>query len=390
MASFEEYTKKNGEKLWRFHTYLGVDPSTGKQIRTTRGKFKRKKDAVLAEKRLQNEVIENGFSKPTATTFNEVYELWLVSYKSTVKEATSIATERYMQIHVLPIFKNQSIDKINLKQAQAAVNKWAEKLQVYNVVLQYVIQIMNYAINLELINSNPFEHVIRPAKKMKNKEKQLKTYDLEQLKILFRYLDKKVNSISDSSSSLKYFAEYDRILYRFLTYTGLRGGEASALMWNDINFTEKTVTINKTMSQTKTGFTVSSPKTKSSYRTISIDDKTLRMLKSWQLRQKEMLFANRINNNEIVFPTIDGQHNTRQGLYQRSSRIAKKAGLPNIGTHGFRHTHASLLFEAGASMKEAQERLGHSSISMTMDIYTHVTKKTRKETAEKLERFANL
>lgn len=390
MAKFEEYTKKNGEKLWRFHTYLGVDPETGKQIRTTRGKFKRKKDAVAAEKRLQNEVLETGFKKKDTTTFNEVYELWLTSYRSTVKEATSMGTERYMRLHVLPIFKNTDIEKIKLKQAQKAVNEWAEKLQVYNVVLQYVIQVMNYAISLELINNNPFEHVIRPAKKFKNEKKQLKTYDLKQLKILFDYLEKKAKSVPESNVTLRYFAEYDYVLYRFLTYSGLRGGEATALTWNDIDFSEKTVTVNKTMSQTKNGFVVSSPKTKSSYRTISLDIKTMRMLKSWQLRQKEMLFANRINDNEIVFPTIDGKHNTRQGLYQRSNRLANKIGLPNIGTHGFRHTHASLLFEAGASMKEAQERLGHSSISMTMDIYTHVTNKTKKETVEKLERFANL
>lgn len=390
MATFEEYTKKNGEKLWRFHTYLGIDPETGKQVRTTRGKFKRKKDAVKAEKILQNEVLENGFCKDDTSTFNDIYELWFASYKNTVKEATSIATERYIRLHVLPIFKDRYVDKIDLKQAQKAVNVWAEKLQVYNVVLQYTIQIMNYAINLGFISSNPFDHVIRPSKKLRNREKRLKTYDLQQLQNLFDYLDRKVQNTPNNILASKYFAEYDRILYRFLTYTGLRGGETAALTWDDIDFSEKTVRVNKTLSQTKNGYTVSSPKTESSYRTISIDNKTLKMLKSWQLRQKEMLFANRINNNEIVFPTIDGKHNTRQGFYQRSSRLAEKVGLPNIGTHGFRHTHASLLFEAGASMKEAQERLGHSSISMTMDIYTHVTKKTKQETVEKLERFADL
>lgn len=73
----------------------------------------------------------------------------------------------------------------------------------------------------------------------------------------------------------------------------------------------------------------------------------------------------------------------------RSSRIAKFANVPNTGAHGWRHTHASMLFEAGASIKEAQVRLGHSSIDMTMNIYTHVTDKVKSQTVEKLAKYAN-
>ena len=74
----------------------------------------------------------------------------------------------------------------------------------------------------------------------------------------------------------KYFSELDLVLFRFLTYSGLRGAEASALEWSDINFTDKTVTVDKNMSLTKSGFVVSTPKTKSAYRTITSDAKTLK------------------------------------------------------------------------------------------------------------------
>ncbi|MGX7272826.1 tyrosine-type recombinase/integrase [Enterococcus haemoperoxidus] len=85
-----------------------------------------------------------------------------------------------------------------------------------------------------------------------------------------------------------------------------------------------------------------------------------------------------------MFTDINGKMIYRTDIYQRSKRLAEKANLPNIGCHGFRHTHATLLFEAKVTAKEIQERLGHSEISMTLDIYTHITKEVEKETVKKL------
>lgn len=73
----------------------------------------------------------------------------------------------------------------------------------------------------------------------------------------------------------------------------------------------------------------------------------------------------------------------------RSTRIAEFVGLPNIGTHGWRHTHASLLYEAGISMKEAQEILSHATLEMTNTIYTHLSQKTKVKSVQKLTKFAN-
>ena len=71
------------------------------------------------------------------------------------------------------------------------------------------------------------------------------------------------------------------------------------------------------------------------------------------------------------------------------NRNIKKNNLPKISPHGFRHTYASLLFESGANVKDVQERLGHASIQITLDIYTHVTQKSKKNTAEKFAKYAN-
>lgn len=389
MAVFKQYTLKDGTKKWFFKVYLGIDPTTNKQITTTRRGFNSKKEAVLAKSRLKIDFQEHGLKKIDTTTFGEVYRLWYATYKKTVKESTSIATERYIELHVLPMLGQYKIAHITPKIAQQAVNVWAEKLQVYKIVLQYVYKISEYAITLELIAKNPFERITRPLSKRMREEKAIKFYTSEEVQTVLAYLENKIYQVKDENTLYKYFAEWDFAMYRLLAFGGLRGSEALALTWGDLDFTNKTLTINKTLSQTRKGYTVSSPKTKSSIRIISIDDKTCKILKRWQLRQKEFFFQANTTNHAIIFSTYEGNYSNRQALYQRSVRIATFIGLPNIGTHGWRHTHASMLYEAGIPMKETQERLGHASLEMTNTIYTHLNSKQKNATAEKLARFAN-
>ncbi|MHC5374517.1 tyrosine-type recombinase/integrase [Enterococcus sp. LJL120] len=390
MTKYVQYTKKNGTKMWMISSmYLGRD-SNGKEIRVTRRGFASQKAAKLEAAKLQTAFAKGDFNKKAPeNTFQEIYELWFESYKTTVKETTSLTTDRLMKSHALPAFGNLKINKIDIKLAQKTINDWASKRSSYKIVLQYCSKVMEFAINLELISTNPFAKVIRPNVVDKQTEKKLKFYSVEEIQQVMIFLEDKAAEAKAGTLIQKYFAEYDLTLYRLLAFSGLRGGEAAALTFKDIDFEAKTITVSKTLSEVKGGYAVSSPKTKSSNRTISLDDKTLHLLKKWQLRQKEMLFANRQKPSEHIFVNIDGKLMNRQDLYQRSRRLAEAVGLHNIGTHGWRHSHASLLFESGVSMKEAQERLGHSSITQTMDTYTHLGKKSQERTVEKVAQFAN-
>lgn len=389
-GNFKQYTKKNGTKAWMINSmYLGMD-EYGKQVRITRRGFATQKAAKLEANKLINDYNNGDLLKNVPnSSFKEVYELWFDSYRMTVKETTSIATERYMRLHVLPLFGSTKIEKITPKMAQKAVNDWASKLQVYKVILQYVTKICDFAITLKMIKDNPFARVIKPKAINSEKDKDIKFYTLDQVQHIMQVLEMRSARTNQSNKLYYYFALLDQTFYRLMAFSGLRVGEALALTWPDIDFENKQLTVNKNLSQTKNGYVVSSPKTKSSNRTISIDDKTIRTLKRWQLKEKELLFSNRVKDCPIIFPDLNGYHLNRQNIYMRSSRIAKFANVPNIGTHGWRHTHASMLFEAGASMKEAQVRLGHSSIDMTMNIYTHVTNKVKSQTVEKLAKYAN-
>lgn len=389
MATFKQYEKQDGSKAWQFQSYLGINPKTGKSIKTTRRNFKTKKEAQLELNRLLASFENEGLKKQEKIKFKEVYQMWFDNYKSTVKEATSLATERHIRLRVLPVLGDIYVDKIDTKTAQKLVNSLSNKLQTYRAVIQYCSKIMRFAIHLDFLEKNPFENTVRPISKKTRAEKDVKFYTAEQINLALDYLSSKATYSNDKSLLSKYFSHWDYTMYRLLAFSGLRGGEALALNFDDIDFTNKTLTVNKTLSQTKYGYKIESPKTKSSNRVISLDDKTIQILKKWQLLQKKFLFENGGKNINVIFPNIDGDYSNRQSLYQRSARLAKSVGLPNIGTHGWRHSHASLLYSAGATMKEAQERLGHSSMEITHTIYTHLSDKQKNETADKLAKFAN-
>ena len=172
----------------------------------------------------------------------------------------------------------------------------------------------------------------------------------------------------------------------------MRKGEALALTWNDIHFKDSTLTINKTLSLgVNNQLIINSPKTESGNRTISIDAETIKTLREWKATQAKLMLQHGFNTlkpNQLIF----SKYSTNEPLnlstpYNRMKTITKLSGLPMMKIHGFRHTHCSLLFDAGVSIKDVKNRLGHSDIQTTMNIYAHVTKEQEKESAEKFAQF---
>ena len=123
---------------------------------------------------------------------------------------------------------------------------------------------------------------------------------------------------------------------------------------------------------------LNSPKSKSSYRDIDINQATVSMLKQYKHRQAQEAW--RLGHSEtVVFSDFINEYPNNRTLQTRLRTHFKRADVSNIGFHGFRHTHASLLLNSGIPYKELQHRLGHSQLSMTMDIYSHLSKENAKK-----------
>lgn len=381
MAMIKQYQKKNGEKAWYFKTYLGIDPLIGKKRYTTKRGFKTQKEAKIALSRLELERQKAGMPISTNTTFKKAAELWLENYKKTVKESSYSRTKIIFDKHIYPKFGNIKLSKINTAYCQKIVNDWSEKgtSKQYPLFVNYMNKVFKYAINIGLTSDNPTLNLIIPKPQIKT-EKKLKLYTKEQLELFLSEVSKEQNP---------YFKNRDYTLFRLLAFSGCRIGEILALTWDNINFKTHEMTIKKTVARSDKYYISETPKTKKSNRIIYLDEKTIKQLKFWKLEQRKYLFQLGFTKANYLFTNDENSFTINQAVAERYNVYRERAGLPYIGLHGFRHTHASMLYEAGADHKEVQERMGHANIKTTMDTYTHITNSKKEETTQKLTNYIN-
>lgn len=377
----KKYSLKNGEVRYMYHTYLGIDPVTNKKVYKKKQEFKTKKEAELAEARLKYEIIKNGFpSEKNTRSFNEVYDLWMESeYMDNVQESTLQKTQRNFINHIIPSFDGMMIDEIKPSYCQSELNKWRDKLIGFKKIKNYSKKVFDYAVRMDMIDSNLFDKVTTPKRVKAVQEEQTENfYTKDELN--------KFLSCVEKDLTLLWYA-----YFRIIAYSGARKSEILALRWDDIDFKDSTINISKTLTHGLNNKQIEQPtKTISGLCTVDMDKDSMIILKRWKSFQAEFKFSLGINTsatNQLVFSTNDNTPFNLNTPNDRMRKVQIKNQLKGITVHGLRHTHCSLLFSAGASIKEVQERLGHSDIQTTMNIYAHVTKEDKKDTADKFANF---
>lgn len=372
-----EVKKKNGATVYRASVYLGVDQVTGKKVKT---KVTGRTQKEVKQKAKQEKIAfqQDGFTRFQATSiasYQELAELWWESYKYTVKPNTQDNVKKLLDNHVLPLFGIYKLDKLTTPLIQSIVNKLADKTNKgepgaylhYDKIHALNKRILQYGVTMQAISSNPARDVVLPRNTQKAKRKKVKHFENQDLKKFLDYLG--------GLDQAKYRNLYEATLYKFLLATGCRINEALALSWSDIDLGNATISITKTLNHLGQ---INSPKSKASYRDIDIDQGTITMLKTYQLRQIQEAW--KLGRTEtVVFSDFIHDYPNNKTLGNRLKTRFKRAGVPNIGFHGFRHTHASLLLNSVIPYKELQYRLGHSTLSMTMDIYSHLSKENAKK-----------
>ena len=372
-----EHKKKDGTTVYRANIYLGVDQVTGKDVKTSIT-ARTRKEVKQKAKEAGIDFIQNGstrFKETTIKTYKELAELWWENYKHTVKPNTQGNMSKILNKHILPLFGAYKLDKLTTPLIQKIINKLAGKTNNreqgaylhYEKIHTVNKRILQYGVVMKAIPFNPAREVILPRNTQKEKRQKIKHFDNIELKRFLDYLD------NLDSDRYRYF--YEKTLYNFLLATGCRINEALALEWSDIDLDRAVVHVTKTLNRKQE---VNSPKSKSSYRDIDIDPKTVTILKQYKRRQTQEAW--KIGQTEkVVFSDFIHEYPNNSTLFTRLKTHFKRAKVPNIGFHGFRHTHASLLLNAGIPYKELQHRLGHSTLAMTMDTYSHLSKESAKK-----------
>ncbi|HEP6737605.1 TPA: site-specific integrase [Streptococcus pyogenes] len=375
-----EHKKKNGTIVYRASIYLGIDQMTGKRVKTSiTGRTR--KEVNQKAKHAQLDFLSNGSTikrKVVIKTFKELSHLWLETYKLTVKPQTYDATVTRLNRHIMPTLGNMKVDKITASDIQMLINRLSKYYVNYTAVRSVIRKVLQQGVLLGLIDYNSARDIILP-RKQPNAKKKVKFIDPSDLKSFLEHLE--------TSQHKRYNLYFDAVLYQLLLSTGLRIGEACALEWGDIDLENGTIAINKTYN--KNLKFLSTAKTQSGNRVISVDKKTLRSLKLYQMRQRQLFNEVGARVSEVVFATPTRKYFNASVRQSALDTRCKEAGIERFTFHAFRHTHTSLLLNAGISYKELQYRLGHANISMTLDTYGHLSKDKEKEAVLYYEKAMN-
>lgn len=391
MAKIREAKLKSGKTVYRSTIYLGINPATGKPKYTqiTEETYSKAKEVVdqLTVDRNNVKTI-----KKSDITFQMAYNEWFSTYKNTVKLTTVESVESKMKA-VLPFLAHYKLKKINHDRCQRMINDLVatglyKRSTIQNFKL-YASIIFRYCLKQEYIVKNPMEYVEIP--KVSNDFLYTDADKTTERKYWLK--DEVINFLKLAKSELKYF---DYVMFRVLLFSGLRKGELQALHWSDINFMNGEVIIAKTLSEINGEYILQKPKTASSKRIIILDGETLSALEEWkqQLKEEYFAFGNRKlwENDPAVFSEPDGKYFPLSHLnnVMNYNFYLHHPEFHRITIHQMRHTHASLLFESGASLKDVQAKLGHSDMQTTMNIYTHVTETKSKKTTNDFAKFMEI
>lgn len=373
-------TKKNGAIVYRANVYLGTDQVTGKKAKTS-VTGRTRKEVKQKAKHAQDEFISNGYTVTKVVpikNYQELAELWLESYQLTVKPQTFIATKRMLYNHLIPVFGALKLNKLSVSYIQGFINDLSAELVHYSVVHSINRRVLQYGVSLQLLPFNPARDVMLP-KVPKKENKAIKFIAPEDLKALMAYMEKLANK------KFSYFFDY--VLYSVLLATGCRFGEVVALEWSDIDLENGTISITKNYSRLLK--LIGTPKSKAGVRVISIDKKTINLLRLYKNRQRQLFIETGARVSAVVFATPTKEYQNMATRQESLDRRITEIGIPRFTFHAFRHTHASLLLNAGISYKELQYRLGHATLAMTMDIYSHLSMDKEKEAVSYYEKAIN-
>ena len=318
------------------------------------------------------ESVNHGF-KTSAMKFQELAEEWFENYAKNALRSTTY--ERMLQLthRVYPAIGHLRIDKITARHLQGFVNSLAKEganektgkplaPKTIRHNLSFISDVFSYAVRMELISDNPCSKVVIPKGEVK--EKQI--YSQEEMELL-------LTRIMDEPVKYKAF-------FFLIAYSGFRRSEMLSLEWKDIDFQTGVIHIQRTSNYTKTnGIYTDTTKTESSVRFVKVPMEVIDVLLLYKEEQDEerIKLGSKWHDTDRLFVKYDGQPMNPQTPYGGLKEFCEKNDFPFYGIHQFRHLHTSLLIGAGIDPTTVSSILGHSQVSTTLNLYSHMLRENQ-------------
>jgi len=350
---------------WMAQVTIGRDPATGKPKRATFYGKTRQDVADKLTKALRDKQ-QGTFVAPHKLTLGEWLDTWLWEYKKpTLRPLSLTKYEGVIRRHLTPALGHIPLQDLRPEQVQHFYNAQAHQgLDAVTIRVQHLtlVQALALAEKHNLVAGN----VARLAKPPRLTRKERRTLTLDEV-----------------TTQLLPALQAHRLSAAFLLLfmTGLRRGEVAGLRWQDIDWKAEVMHIRQALVRVKdyvagrTQLVVQEPKTDSSRRTIPLPEMCLAALRHHRAAQAEerLRLGQAYTDYGLVFCGLDGAPIDPSTLGRVFKRSLQQAGLPAIRPHDARHTFATWLLEQGVSPKVVQTLLGHSSIAITLDLYSHVS-----------------
>ena len=394
------YCRQRGKNRWQLEVDLGsyIDPETGKRKRLKKYKTitaKGPREAELELARFVAEVTSNNYFEPEKTSFVEFVdkEFWPKWAKKNLAHTTQDVYRRHLENRIKPAFKYLRMDQVkpkhimdfldNLGEDGLRLDKNEGRLSSATILYHYRIlrNIFNFAQKMQIIRENPMDHVDKP--KVKNKKVEVYTHE-EVIRLL---------------ECLETEPLHWQIIIKLAITTGMRRSELLGLEFKHFDYENRVVHVEQALTYTKEhGFQVHEIKKgngESNHRSIVISESLIPDIKKLELlKKKERLAAPKPlwknGKHNFLLSHPNGKPYNPHSMRNWWTRFTKRHGLKYINIHALRHTSATLLINEGVHAKIISERLGHSDIKTTMNVYGHFLRQADEMATKKLDQALNL
>lgn len=393
--------KDNGEISYSAKSiYLGLDIKTGKPVKTTvTAKTLRSLDRKIIQAKIDWE--ENGSTRKetfSIATLSDLAELWFSNYETWVSSDNTLNRVRnYLDTYILPKFGHYQPDKITSSDIQKWINELAQKSKEsvdagnkrakkgsakdFGAIAHKLREIFNFGITHFELKYNPVQSIKIPPKPKSNQKRIMVLHD-EDLTIWLNFVD----TLPNTRANRRF-----KVICDSLLASGMRINELLALTIYDLDFESSEILVTKTLvwknAKPKLGLKgkvvcKNTPKSDSGNRKIAVPYQIIEQLQNFHDEMNLYFKKNGLSKSKLIFPTIYGNYMCDRNERATLKRRLQEVGLPDYGFHLFRHTHASMMLNAGMNWKELQVRMGHKSIKTTMDIYAELAPKNQTQAVD--------
>jgi integrase len=355
----------------------GALTETEERRRETKSGFATQKECVAAMNKLLVKVEQHNYTAPTKASVKDYLKKeWLPAVKATIRPSTYNSYVQHVDSHIVPHVGTVKLQKLSGSQVNALYAKLAEtgrqdgKTGLSPMTIHHVHACLHKAcrdaVRWGHIQRNPLDAADPPRKKGDG-TKEMQTWTKENLKAF-------LEAVHDERLSP---------LWHTIAMTGMRRGEAIGLRWSDVDLENGRLAVRRALIPCSREVIVSEPKTIKGRRVIAVDPGTVEVLKGQAARQLEEQreWDKAWVETGLVFTQENGAALDPETVTRYFRQAVKRSMLPSIRLHDLRHTHATLALQAGIHPKVVSERLGHATVSITLDTYSHAIPAMQEEAA---------